>query len=255
VEVPAGVRVRRDQAGLVEQRRAGRERGPAAPLGLGRRRRALPEHGGQAAVVARQEGGERPHQRLDRRERRAAVHPGVLSGGSGRDADRAVHHPANARRELVDAPVEHHGGRRDASVGEQPPVGRVAADLLLGVDQEAHVHRQGARSGELFDGGEEDHDVRLVVGDATAVELAVTSRQLERRRRPRVGRPGQLHVDVRVDEHVGRRLGRRRGANLADDERRPLGTPRDRHVSADPADPPGHPLGRADHLAGALRVG
>jgi hypothetical protein len=49
----------------------------------------------------------------------------------------------------------------------------VAADLFLCVDQEADVHPQDSRGGQLVDRSQQDDDVCVVVGDAAAVQLAV----------------------------------------------------------------------------------
>ena len=76
----------------------------------------------------------------------------------------------------------------------------LTADLLLGVEREADVHRQLAGGGELARGLDEDEQLSLVVGDTACVEPAVALGELERRRLPEIERIRRLHVEVRVAE-------------------------------------------------------
>ena len=75
-----------------------------------------------------------------------------------------------------------------------------AADLLLALHQEAHVHRQLARARELAGHVQQRQEVALVVGGAARVEAAVALGRLERRAVPGVERP----------RRPARRSGRRR---------------------------------------------
>ena len=89
-----------------------------------------------------------------------------------------------------------------------------AADLLLALEHDAHVHRQLARARELAGDVQERQEVALVVARAARVQPAVAHHGLERVGRPELARIGRLHVVVAVDQH-GRRVGAAR-AQLAD---------------------------------------
>ncbi len=112
--------------------------------------------------------------------------------------------------------------KRDVSgtvVRIDPLHDRVAADLLLAVEGEAHVHGKRALWRELPDGLDEHEHVPLVVGDPARVQPAVPLGQLERRRLPEVERVGRLDVEVRVAEDGRRGLGALGRGDLTDDER------------------------------------
>ena len=139
-----------------------------------------------------------PH--LDRRLREAARADGdggrPLVGHQRVEHDRAVH----------------------AELGfAQPLQDRGAADLLLPLDEEAHVHGQLARAGELAGHVQQRQVVALVVGRPARVQPPVADGRLERRRGPRLERARVLHVVVAVGQH--RRRARAACAQLAECQR------------------------------------
>ncbi len=72
---------------------------------------------------------------------------------------------------------------------------------------------------ELARGVEQHVELALVVDRAASVEVVVADLGLERIRVPELERVGRLHVEVPVAEDRRRRVGVRRGAELADRER------------------------------------
>src|SRR5206468_12597126 len=80
-----------------------------------------------------------------------------------------------------------------------------AADLLLPLEEELHVERQGAtRREERFRDRDGDEHRPLVVGDAAPVEATVTLLRRERLALPALDRIGRLHVVVAVHQERGR---------------------------------------------------
>ena len=249
----------RDRAVVRELVLAGGQPRPGGKLLRRRRRRPLAERIGQTAVRARKNAGEGRDERVRRVERRRTEQPRVHVSRPGADADVEIQHPANADREgrLSTAhhpAVEDQRGVGRAVVRRDPLDDRVAADLLLAVECEAHVDRERALLGELADGLDHHEHVPLVVGDAARVETAVARRQLEGRGAPQLERVGRLHVEVRVAEDGGRAAAVRRCGELADDERT---LPPGHELGGAPAvrDPRGDPVRRSLDVAGVRRVG
>ena len=78
----------------------------------------------------------------------------------------------------------------------------LAADFLLALDDELHVHRQASVLLQVrFDRLEVHEHLALVVGGAARVDLAVADRRLERRRLPEIQRIDRLHVVVAVEQN------------------------------------------------------
>ena len=146
--------------------------------------------------------------------------------------------------------VEHDRGVRPALVGRHPLHDRLAADLLLGVEGEAHVDRELARSSELARRLDEHEELRLVVRDPARVEPAVALDELERRRVPELERVRRLDVEVRVAEDGRRRVCVARCAHLADDERASAVPRHDVGLASGGPDELGDPLRRGDDVAG-----
>src|SRR5215467_5669119 len=82
------------------------------------------------------------------------------------------------------------------------------SDLLLALDEEAHVQWQRPVPPPERLRYLERHEERpLVVARPASVDAAVAHRRLERRTLPRRLVAGRLHVVVRVDENRGRARG------------------------------------------------
>ena len=204
VEGLGGLVVHRPRARLAEHDRAGLELGPRVDLLLRRRDDARPQLVGHG------------HDRLERlHERVDGVH-----GSAAEDARVQVALPCpEAHVEVGQAPhaeiergrvlAGHAAVEDDAGVGS-PLVGgeevddRVAADLLLPVEGDAHVDRQRALVREQAGRLEGEIGVALVVDGAARVQVAVADLGLER-----VGLP-----EVERRRAAGRRSGRR-GARSA----------------------------------------
>ena len=142
---------------------------------------------------------------MHRVQRRSPAHPGVEVPAAGRDLDVEVaespHGDVELRIPRCCIPVEHDGDVRPVLVGDEPVHDRAAADLLLAVAGEAHVHRQLTRLGEQFRRLHQPEELPLVVGDPPRVEPSVAAAELERLRLPELER-------VRP---AGRRSARSRG--------------------------------------------
>ena len=110
----------------------------------------------------------------------------------------------------ADGDGRRRGGGRRCSATTVVQSGRA---LLLGAfGDELEVDRERAAA-ERAQRGEVGDEAALVVGGATAVPAAVVARgQRERRRLPGVLAQRRLHVVVAVQEHRGRALGARGGA-------------------------------------------
>ena len=130
--------------------------------------------------------------------------------------DLEVGEPAQ-RTEIDGTPGrEHRGIRNHHGVAGEPvrvPLDERrqvhAADLLLTLDEDDHVHGQRAPRRELRLERLHVHpQLSLVVHGPAREHLAVPDRGLEWRRRPELERLGRLHIVVAVDEH-GRRPRRR----------------------------------------------
>ena len=241
----------------VELLRPGGQGRPPGDLALGRRDDPRAERLGQPPVRLGKHRRERPHQHLDRVEGSAADHPGMEVALSGSDADVEVADPAQRRAEARErlrcvAPVEDHRGVGRPGVGLGPVADRVAPDLLLRVDHEAHGDGELVRRGEELGRLQEHEEVRLVVGDAASDEEAVALGQRPRVRLPQIERIGRLHVEVRVRQHRGSVAPR--GGDLAEDER-PAGPLGDLDLPAGGADPRRDPVRRAREVRRVRRVG
>ena len=193
-------------------------------------------------------------------QRDAAEEPRVQIALSGADRDVEVAEPAERgveRRhsQLLEAPVEDDRGVRPTLVRCDPFDDRLAADLLLGVEREANVHRELACGRESARGLDEDEELGLVVRHAARIEPAVALGELEGRRLPEVERIGWLNVEVRVTEHRGRGLGTLGGSDLADDERSAAVPGDDVDGASCVANPVRHPAGRGDDIARMSRIG
>ena len=162
------------------------------------------------------------HQRVGRVEHRAAVEARVQVALGGAHLHRRLHEAARRQRDRGRALVDHQRVEHDRAVGvvlagPEPLQHRGAADLLLALDQEAHVHGQLARPGKLARHVQQRQEVALVVGRAARVDAPVALGRLERRALPQLQRAGCLNVVVAVGEHGGRAGARR--AQLADGHR------------------------------------
>jgi len=131
---------------------------------------------------------------------------------------------------------------------------RGAADLLLAVEGEAYVHREGPLLGELPHRLDEEERVPLVVGDAARVEAPVALRELERGRLPEVEGVRRLHVEVRVAEDRRGRLRALRRCDLADHEG-PSAPRHELRAAAARADHARDPLGRVGDVRRVGDVG
>ena len=131
------------------------------------------------------------------------------------------------------------------SSSRDPVDDRVAADLLLAVAGDAHVHRQRALGGEQRRRLQQQVELPLVVGDPARVEPLVADRRLERRALPQ----------RRAARAAGRRSARRRARSAR--RRRPARRASRRSraaarcaldelaLAARGANEVAHPLGRA----------
>ena len=205
VELLRRLRVVRHRPGLTEDVDAGRLHRPARALLLGDRRDPDAKRIRHAAV-ARQDPGECLVQRVDRVQRRVAVHPGVEVALAGLDAQVEGGEPAGRDRERrqrarLHAAVEDHAGVGAALVLLEELDDRLAADLLLAVRDEADVDRERSVGGEQAGRVQQHPELALVVRDAARVEPLVADRRLERIRLP----------ERRAAPAAARRSGRSRG--------------------------------------------
>ena len=166
---------------------------------------------------ARRARPERRDERVQRVQRGTAEHPGVQVALAGAHLDVEVEDaaqprcrtPARRARRIPPSRTSATSAPRSSSL--DPIDDRVPADLLLAVAREAHVDGQLARGGEQLGRLEEHEQVRLVVGDARARRASRRARRARTAALPELERVGRLHVEVRVDEHVGASLGTARG--------------------------------------------
>ncbi len=176
------------------------------------------------------------------------------------DVDLQVRQTTKRRTDGGHVLADHGGVADDHVVARQPvPVGRherhevLAADLLLPLGQDHHVHRQ--RAVDLHVGLDRLHvevELALVVHRAPGEELAVTHLRLEGRRRPLVQRLRGLDIVVAVDQHRGRIRPRPSILTQHDGEAvRGL----QRHLEARAPHLVGQPLGRGPHVVPVLRLG
>ena len=197
---------------------------------------------------------------MQRVQRHAAEEPRVQIALAGPHGDVEVAEPAQRgveRRhaQLLQASVEDDRGIRPTLVCRDPLADRLAADLFLGVEREANVHRQLACSGKSARGLHEDEQLGLVVRYAARIEPAVALGELERRRFPELERVGRLHVEVRVTEDGRRRLRAFGCGDFADDQR-PAAVPgNDVDGPSGVANLLRHPPRRRDDVPGMCRVG
>ena len=171
-----------------------------------------------------------------------------------------IEHPANRDRERRQPSTNHRAVEDESRVGRavvllDPLHDRVAADLLLAVERETHVHRELAGCGELRGRLDEDQEVDLVVGDAARVQTSVARRELEGRRLPELERVGRLYVEVRVAEDRGRLFGSVGRAHLADHERTAHAPRDDLRGATSVTDPGGNPRRGRLHVRRVRRVG
>jgi hypothetical protein len=136
--------------------------------------------------------------------------------------DRELDDPAHADRErgrvlVLHARVEDDRAVRAALVGLEPVERVVPADLLLALDEHAHVDRELAGQGEAAGDVQQRQEVALVVRGAARVQAAVAHLRLEWMRVPLRDRLHALHVVVPVDQHGGCVVQER--AQLADGQR------------------------------------
>ena len=152
-------------------------------------------------------------------------------------------------------PVEDERHVRPPLVLLDPLHDRVASDLLLTVEAEAHVDRELAGASKLPYRLDEHEEVPFVVCYPSCVETAVPVRQLERRGLPELERIGRLDVEVRVAEDRRRRLRALGRRHLADDERPPSIPGNYVCRSAGAANAIGDPRSRPLDVAGVGRIG
>ena len=212
------------------------------------------------AAVARQDAAERRHQRVDRVQRRVAVHAGMEVARARADAHVEGGEPARRDRDRRLVPVLHAAVEDHADVGAalvllQELDDRLAADLLLAVGDDAEVDRQGRPRRRA----------------ATRRGRASRAGPCRPRHRARTAtRPGSSpRTDrsprARAAPAAGRRSGRTRGrsarraapfdaADLADDER-PLPVRDELGLAAAAPDLVGEPLGGALEVALVRRIG
>jgi hypothetical protein len=230
----------------------GREPRPRLALALAHGRDARAELLGHPPPAVRRDPGEHREQDVRRVQHRAPVEPRVQVTRPGADLDQRLRESARPYRYRRRPLVGHQRVEHDRAVGvelrlAQPLHHRRTADLLLALDEEAHVHGQLTGTGELAGHVQERQVVALVVRRAAGVQTPVTHGRLERRRGPRVERAGVLNVVVAVGEH-GRRAGTVR-AQLPDRHRMTA-------VQRQPVHAPARRLDSlADPVAGARKRG
>ena len=195
---------------------------PGLALALAHGRHPRPQLLTDDALAVRRELGEHREQDVRRVQHGAAVEARVQVARPGADLDRCLHEAARADGDRRCALVRHQRVEDDRAVDAevrvaQPAQHRAAADLLLSLDQEAHVHGQLARARELAGHMQKRQEVALVVRRAARVEPAAALGRLERRRGPGLARARVLDVVVAIGEH-GRRI-RARGAQVPDRHR------------------------------------
>ena len=139
------------------------------------------------------------------------VHGGALRAQQGRCRCAAgVQKSAQRGREsgaavLVHAavPDEHGVGLQVRAVGAEISRQGWTRDLLLALDDEAHVDGEATRSVQVLSRLDARHVVALVVGGAASPQLAAVHGRLERRRLPPVDRVDRLDVVMAVHRQVG----------------------------------------------------
>ncbi len=260
VELVGGAGRDRDGAVLGELLAARRKLRPGFALLGGRRSTARPQRLGKQPVRAGLDGAQRGHQRMRRIQCCRSEHPGVHVRRPRPHTEMEIQHPANGDRERRQPSPNHRAVEdesriRRAVVLLDPLHDRVAADLLLAVERETHVHRELAGCGELRGRLDEDQQVDLVVGDAARVKTSVARSELEGRRLPELERVGRLYVEVRVAEDRGRLVGPVGRAHLADHERTAHSPRDDLGRAATVTDPGGNPRRGRLHVRRMRRVG
>ena len=166
---------------------------PGGELGRRRRADAGPQLLAQPAVGAGQHVRELAEQDVQRVEHAAAVQPGVQVAAAVRTLRCSCTTP---RSPTVSAGVSRSGTPLSNTIAASAPRGsvahplghRFAADLLLALDEHAHVDRQLAGAGQLAGDVQERQEVALVIGRAARVQPAVADLRRERRRAPRPAR-------------------------------------------------------------------
>ena len=179
---------------------------PRAAFLVGNRRHSGPQLLAHAAVRSRLHLSEHRREDVGGVEHRPAVHARVEIALAGAHADRGLGEPAGGDRDRGCALVGHQGVEHDRAVDvefrvAQPAEHRAAADLLLPLDEEAHVHGELAGRGQPAGHVEQRQEVALVVGGAARVDASVALGRLEGRRQPGLRRAGILNVVVPVREH------------------------------------------------------
>ena len=124
----------------------------------------------------------------------AAERSRVQVGVAAAQIDLEIHEAAKAVADRRHAAREHRRVGDDDDVGAQIVLVRadevvemLAADFLLALEHELHVHRQAAVLLQVrLDRLEVHEHLALVVGRAARVDLAVADGRLERRRLPQV---------------------------------------------------------------------
>ena len=221
------------------------------PDALDRQVAPLVDERREQAGETRDRVGDRPagHARVHRTVERAQLDVGRGEAAQrvreSRDADLPV---ARVRED------EHVAAQLGAVRFEEREEGR-RADLLLTLDQHAHVARQRARGLQPRRHRVRVRDpTRLVVGAAAAVQAAPALRRLEGCALPVLDDAGRLHVVVRVQEH-GRRV--RTGVHpLADDVRmRAVDRGEPDRLQPVRAEQVGGGLGAGLHVAPAVGIG
>ena len=216
---------------------------------------ARDRHVSVGVVHRREDAGER-HRGI---HHAAAVHAGVQIARRTLHVDLEVREPAQRRENRRQPRREHRRVGDDHRVAGQhllvglDELGKVlAADFLLALGEDDHVHRQRAARREVrLERFDVEIELAFVVDRTAREDLAVAHRRLEGRAVPQLERLGGLHVVVAVDEH---RLRARLGlAPFTDDDRVALRR-MDRRVHTDLVQRLGDPAGGARRVGVVLRA-
>ena len=185
------------------------------PVGDRERADVVVEAGDGHRAVGLVQAGEELRQRVQRILDRAAVPARVEIAPRAGDDDLEREEPLGRDRDRGLRGPPHRAVRRDdevrfelAAVVSQDAGEARASDLLLALEEEAHVQRQRPeRVQERLRNLQRDEHRALVVGRAARVDAPVADGRRERRRHPLGLVPRRLHVVVAVDEY--RRRARR----------------------------------------------
>ena len=173
-----------------------------------RRRHTVVEAGNQDPPLRVLQLRDHLRQRDKRIGRRASVHPRMQVGLRAPRLDFGVDHPPQPDAERRQLGSEHLrvGNQREIRLQPLRVVpdelrDRFSADLLLTLENHAHIERQPTgRREQRLQGLHMDIHLPFVVHRAARVEIAVPLDRLEGRRNPLVQRIGRLHIVVPVGQ-------------------------------------------------------